>query len=260
MKEIFDEFTGRKTPYTYDTLLRKQTEQSRTNLRNSWDEPDYQYYNNTEDRKFLRVASIGSSSEVGIQPKNTLRGFYNSSSHFDIAVKATASKDKAQTTYLRTRDLADIIKNWTDIRSLRGTFRLSAQSDPTGNSTTFGTITSSSNYFSDEFVYASVVLLAIFFAAFIGFLLKTMMKNALGSDEEEELKIAVTTEMRQLRYDPNTSDSHDVDQPRVGIRFRARTPTSAPKRSSTSTNTFLLISPNSVIEDSIQTKDTTDKH
>ena len=115
---------------------------------------------------------------------------------------------------------------------------------------------SSSSYFSDEFIYATLLLLAILLAIMIKYLSKIGI--ALFSRKGESgLKIAVTADMRQSKYEvltPDTYlDNHNHPKIKSGVRLRTRTPTSAESSrknltKSTSTNTFLLFSPTIGIE------------
>lgn len=108
---------------------------------------------------------------------------------------------------------------------------------------------SSSGYFSDEFVYATLFLLAILLATLIRFLFKIGIAF-MTREGESNLKIAVTADMRQSKYEVLTPDiylnDHNHSKIRSGVRLRTRTPTSTEelsRKNSTSTNTFLLFSP-----------------
>ena len=105
---------------------------------------------------------------------------------------------------------------------------------------------SSKNYFSDEYVYATIILVAILLAILIKLVVQMMITFLINKDNnDDDLSISVTKDMRASKYDVCSPEIQigENSKPLNGIRLRSRTPTSDTKRKSGSTNTFLLFSP-----------------
>lgn len=112
-------------------------------------------------------------------------------------------------------------------------------------------VLSSSDYFSNEFVYATLVLLAILIGILLNFLFKRVIAF-VAEQGDSGLKVAVTAEMRQSKYEIVTPDIYPSSHSnfKSGVRLRTRTPMSSEVRrsGSTSTNTFLLFSPTQEVD------------
>jgi hypothetical protein len=101
----------------------------------------------------------------------------------------------------------------------------------------------SSDSFSQEFVYAATVLVVLVVLMLVWRVSKTVYAT-LNPAEEERLEVAVTRDMRYSKYEIVSPDTYNGDAVRKdGTRRRNRSASSASSRSSSATNTFLLFSP-----------------
>lgn len=98
------------------------------------------------------------------------------------------------------------------------------------------------DYFSQEFVYWSIVLIAVMIALSLRKLFGTIVAVRGRAKVEQKLEIAVTKEMRYSNYEIVSPDTSTVET-LAGTRRRTRSIPDNKKKISTSTNTFLLFSP-----------------
>jgi hypothetical protein len=101
----------------------------------------------------------------------------------------------------------------------------------------------SSDSFSQEFVYAATVLVVLVMLMLVCRVSKAAYAT-LHPAEEERLEVAVTRDMRYSKYEIVSPDTYTGDAVRKdGTRRRNRSASSASSRASSATNTFLLFSP-----------------
>ena len=101
----------------------------------------------------------------------------------------------------------------------------------------------SSDSFSQEFVYAATVLVVLVILMLIWRASKAMYAS-LHTEEEEKLEVAVTRDMRYTKYEIVSPDTYNGDAVRKdGTRRRNRSGSATSGSASSATNTFLLFSP-----------------
>lgn len=104
----------------------------------------------------------------------------------------------------------------------------------------------SSDSFSQEFVYAATVL-AVLVILGLAWRMSKAVYATLHRPAEEKLEVAVTRDMRYSKYEIVSPDTYNGDAVRKdGTRRRNRSASTAAGRASSATNTFLLFSPNTV--------------
>ena len=121
---------------------------------------------------------------------------------------------------------------------------------PWGNSTVSANLRSkvsryqtSSDSFSQEFVYAATVLVVLVILLLIWRASKALYAS-LHTEEEEKLEVAVTRDMRYTKYEIVSPDTYNGDAVRKdGTRRRNRSGSATSGSASSATNTFLLFSP-----------------
>lgn len=121
---------------------------------------------------------------------------------------------------------------------------------PGGNSTVSANLRSkvsryqtSSDSFSQEFVYAATVLVVLVILLLMWRASKALYAS-LHTEEEEKLEVAVTRDMRYTKYEIVSPDTYNGDAVRKdGTRRRNRSGSATSGSASSATNTFLLFSP-----------------
>lgn len=104
----------------------------------------------------------------------------------------------------------------------------------------------SSDSFSQEFVYAATVL-AVLVILMLAWRMSKAVYATLHPQAEEKLEVAVTRDMRYSKYEIVSPDTYNGDVVKKdGTRRRNRSASTAAGRASSATNTFLLFSPNTV--------------
>lgn len=270
LQDIFDNFTGQNTPYTYDTLVSKTPK--RNNIRSGADEVIIRTKSSGKN-KFLRVL------EPSVKPP-LLGGDMQGGELFPDKTPYSGSARRVRVGYamekgeLQTASSESIgAEGGSRSAHLRVTPGAGAGADAgavagavtvrtgdngsgsglrvTGNGTspsqnslrsTGPRYKSSSDSFSQEFVYAATVLAVLVIFLIAWRVSKKFYASILPVDEK--LEVAVTRDMRYSKYEIVSPDTYNGDAVRKeGTRRRNRSASTAGGASS-ATNTFLLFSPN----------------